>query len=178
MPIAFFIRGTSFSTTSLPNVNPYFITGLADAESSFSFSVIKSKENIVGWSVRPSFAIELNDRDIHLLNLLKSFFGVGSLRINKKNGSVIYSVQSVKDLVNVIIPHFDKYLLVTNKKADFLLFKSIIDLICKKEHLTITGLTKIVNIKASMNKGLSSELYKSFPNVIPIERPKVELTKS
>jgi hypothetical protein len=48
MPIAFFIRGTSFSTTSLPNVNPYFITGLADAESSFSFSVIKSKENIVG----------------------------------------------------------------------------------------------------------------------------------
>jgi len=99
MPIAFFIRSRSFSTTSLPNVNPSivlnpdFITGLADAECSFSFSVIKNQENIVGWSVRPSFAIELNDRDIHLLNLLKSFFGVGSLRINKKkNGYVIYSV--------------------------------------------------------------------------------------
>ena len=111
------------------------------------------------------------------MNLLKSFFGVGSLRINKKNGSVIYSVQSVKDLVNVIIPHFDKYLLVTNKKADFLLFKSIIDLICKKEHLTITGLTKIVSIKASMNRGLSEVLKTAFPDITPVERPLVELTK-
>lgn len=68
MPIAFSLIGlttANFSiysksyfircfSTSLPNVNPsivldpYFITGLTDAESSFSFSVIKSQQNIVG----------------------------------------------------------------------------------------------------------------------------------
>lgn len=32
---------------------------------------------------------------------------------------------------------------------------------------------KIVSIKASMNKGLSDELKAAFPNIIPVERPKV-----
>lgn len=41
------------------------------------------------------------------------------------------------------------------------------------EHLTTEGLNKIVAIKASMNKGLPDELKKAFPNVKPVQRPKV-----
>jgi len=37
------------------------------------------------------------------------------------------------------------------KRADFELFKQIIDIISRKEHLSEKGLQKIVNIKASMN---------------------------
>jgi hypothetical protein len=44
----------------------------------------------------------------------------------------------------------------------------------KKEHLTVFGLHKIVAIKASINKGLSSELKAAFPNITPVPRPKVE----
>ena len=43
----------------------------------------------------------------------------------------------------------------------------IIDLMSRKEHLTIEGLHKIVAIKASLNLGLSEELKVAFTNVIP-----------
>jgi hypothetical protein len=43
----------------------------------------------------------------------------------------------------------------------------------KKEHLTIEGVQKIINLKASVNKGLTDELKIAFPKTIPIQRPLV-----
>ena len=45
----------------------------------------------------------------------------------------------------------------------------------QKEHLTENGLRKIVEIKASMNKGLPKELKKAFTNIIPAKRPLVKI---
>lgn len=39
------------------------------------------------------------------------------------------------------------------------------------EHLTQNGLSKIVNIRASINIGLSSTLKSHFPLYIPVPRP-------
>ena len=83
-----------------------------------------------------------------------------------------FQVQSLKDLL-IIINHFDKYPLISQKLADFLLFKKALGIIQRKEHLTIDGLRKIVSIKASMNLGLTSDLEKAFPKIIPVERPLV-----
>ena len=43
---------------------------------------------------------------------------------------------------------------------------------CKK-HLTYEGLQEIVNLKYSINLGLSNELTQAFPNTIPSLRPLV-----
>ena len=40
-----------------------------------------------------------------------------------------------------------------------------------KEHPTENGLRKIIAIRASMNRGLSSELQSAFPENLPVERP-------
>jgi hypothetical protein len=40
----------------------------------------------------------------------------------------------------------------------------------QKEHLTIEGLHKIVNIRASLNKGLSASLLEAFPENTPVLR--------
>ena len=52
-----------------------------------------------------------------------------------------------------------------------------VELMQAREHLSKEGLEKIVAIRASMNLGLSKELIESFPNITPIERPKVEVKK-
>ena len=80
-----------------------------------------------------------------------------------------FRVYKLDDILNVIIPHFDDYPLLTQKRADFLLFKAIVDLMNKKEHLQIEGLKKIVNLKASLNKGLPLSLKEAFPNATAIE---------
>lgn len=101
---------------------------------------------------------------------IKSFFGgVGVIGLNNSN-TVVYSVSGQKELIEVIISFFLKYPLLTQKGADFLLFKSVVELIIKKQHLTIEGLHKILSIRASINRGLTKELIESFPNVIPIYR--------
>jgi hypothetical protein len=43
----------------------------------------------------------------------------------------------------------------------------------RKEHLTKEGLDKIVAIKASINRGLSDNLKKVFPDIIRVSRPLV-----
>jgi hypothetical protein len=99
-----------------------------------------------------------------------------SILKNKDNTTVIYSIQSVKDILAVIIPHFDKYPLLTKKRADYILFKQIIYLINDSKHLTKEGLKEIVSIKASMNNGLNENLKNEF-NIIAVQRPLVELVK-
>lgn len=113
-----------------------------------------------------------------MLKQIHSFFGVGAISLDNKRNAVAFRVGSTSDFNNVIIPHFDKYPLLTQKHADFILFKSALELMSKKEHLTGDGLQKIVAIKASMNKGLSDELKLAFPGITPVERPEVQLPKS
>lgn len=67
--------------------------------------------------------------------------------------------------MNVIIPHFDKYPLITKKHEDYILFREVVMIMHKKEHLTNEGIQTIVNIRATLNKGLTPVLKEAFPMV-------------
>jgi hypothetical protein len=86
---------------------------------------------------------------------------------------VSYTVSSVQDLTNVIIPHFDRYPLITQKKADYLLFKKGVDLLNRKVHLEEEGIMQIISVKASLNRGLPPAIVTHFPSVLPDPRPMV-----
>ena len=79
-----------------------------------------------------------------------------------------FQIRSIKDLVNGLIPHLNKYPLQTQKQADFELFKLDIDLIFLKENKSVEGLQKFVNIRAAMNFGLSPGLKTAYPNTVPV----------
>ncbi len=98
---------------------------------------------------------------------------MGTVTKNKLN-MANYSVWSVKEL-QIIIDHFDKYPLITVKASDFLLFKQCIEIIKKGEHLTEKGLLEILGLKSYLNLGISDKLKKSFPNIIPFNRPQHNL---
>lgn len=86
----------------------------------------------------PYFFIHLHVKDLPLLLNIKQFFKVGNISHNKD--SALYQVNSIEDLVTVIIPHFHLFPLISKKKADFLLFILAIELIRKKEHKSIEGI--------------------------------------
>jgi len=177
----FTLQSTLTTSTLHPSIlsplNPWYITGFSDGESSFIVSMTKDNEYKTGWRVGLAFAIGLDKKDTILLERIKSYFKVGTIRFSKANNSAIYSVQSVKDISNVIIPHFDKYPLLTQKRADFELFKSIVDLMNRKVHRTPEGLQKLINIRASMNEGLSDKLQEVFPDTKPVPRPVIKSTE-
>src|SRR5260370_4728349 len=96
-------------------MDPNYITGFSDGETCFRISIYRRKDCKTVWWVIPTFTIELHKKDESILSQLKSFFEVVSLNIRKSNGQIIYTVGSVKDLMEVIIPHFSKYPLMTKK---------------------------------------------------------------
>lgn len=157
-------------------LNPLFITGLTDGEGCFSDprrgkGVMKDNKYKTGWRVLPVFTIHMSGEDKDLLYKVQSYFGVGTIRINKKTASVHYSVSSVKDLISVIIPHFIKYPLRSAKSVDFKLWEQCIELILNKKHLTIDGLNKIISFKSALNLGLSDNLKTAFPYIQHMKRP-------
>lgn len=154
-------------------LNPNYLTGFADAESSFIISILKKVSG--KYQVQPSFNIELHQKDLLLLIEIQEYFNnIGTIQLNNNKNSAVFKVLKLKDLTDVIIPHFLNYPLISQKKSDFELFKMVIDLMNNGEHLTKEGFIKILSIRASMNNGLSENLINSFPNINPISRPLVE----
>jgi hypothetical protein len=88
-------------------LNPYFVTGFCDGESSFQVSIIKNKNLKLG--VRAQFTIGLHSRDLALLLQIKEFFGCGIIVKNDPQSEISFRVNSLQDLTNIIIPHFLKY---------------------------------------------------------------------
>lgn len=113
------------------------------------------------------FAITLHKRDEPVLSNIQKFLGVGCYK--KEGNALHYRVQSLKD-IKFLINHFNKFPLLTQKRAEFKLFKKVFKLMERREHLTHEGLHKIVAIKASMNHGLSEKLQSEFKNIKPAER--------
>ena len=141
-----------FSTlNNLPvsKLNSWFVTGFADAEACFSISITPDARLNLKWGVSPAFIIRLHIKDFEILAKIKNTLEVGKIRKNGKE-SVVYIVESFKEL-QVIIDHFDKYPLITNKISDYLLFKQCFEIIKKGEHLSEKGLLKIISLKSSLN---------------------------
>jgi len=157
------------------DLNPSFITGFADGESNLIIGISKDSKINVGFRVKAIFQIQLHSRDVALLEEIQSYLGgIGYVYSYSKQERdvVIFSVTSILDL-EVIIAHFDRYPLITQKWSDFQLFKQAFELIKCKEHLTIKGLNKIVGIKAMMNgNGLSDKLKATFPDAPLVARCK------
>ena len=160
----------------LPQLNePWFISGFTDAEGCFLILIRKTPKNKLGWQFEANFTINLHTRDIELLKLIQAYFG-GVGRIGKeRNNCRDFTIGSLDQILTKVIPHFDKYPLKTQKYVDYLLFKEVVMMMQRKEHLTIEGLQKIINIRASINKGLSPLLREAFPNTAATSRPSLPL---
>jgi hypothetical protein len=83
---------------------------------------------------------------------------------------ISYRVNNLEQIITIIIPHFQKYPLITKKRVDFELFSSAVKLMSNQEHLTKEGLNKLVATRASMNLGLSELLKASFPLCKPVQQ--------
>jgi hypothetical protein len=108
---------------------------------------------------------------------LQEFFGCGVIVNKNTRNEASFRVNSLQDLTNFIIPHSSNYPLLSQKAADFLLFKKFVKLMNNKVHLNEDGLQQIINLRASMNLGLSDLQKSEFPNYNPVVRPIISSTE-
>jgi hypothetical protein len=153
------------------SLDPLFITGIFDAESSFLIAMLNNSRYKTGWNVQARIQLKMHEKDRSLVLKIQEYFGgIGLVSKPNNNSTVEFRVHSIKDITNVIIPHFDNYPLLTKKYSDYMLFKNVINLMLEKQHTNLEGIQKIINTRASMNWGLSDQLKKAFPDTIPVIR--------
>ena len=156
-------------------LSPSFISGFSDAEGSFVVTILKNPRYKIGWNVQAKFQIKLHEKDRALLLLIQNYFGgIGYIsKINDKS-TVEFRVSDITSLNNIIIPHFEKYTLITNKYKDFIIFKQIVSLMLENKHTNLEGLKEILEYRASLNWGLSESLKESFPSLVPVKRVEIK----
>jgi hypothetical protein len=140
-----------------------WITGFVDGEGCFSIHFVrqphrkKRRGYKTGFQVGHEFAVVQSARSVECLYLLRSFFGVGNVYLNRrfdnhKEHLYRFSVARRADLLQVVIPFFQTHALRTSKKDDFSNFVKCMRLIEAKAHLTVSGLLAIVELAQTMNQ--------------------------
>lgn len=131
--------------------DPNWVTGFTDGEGTFYIGINRNDTMTVGYQVLPEFRIVQHKKDIKVLYALKTYFGVGVVRVNHDDRFEL-RIRAVKHLNNIIVPHFEKYELLTQKKFDFIKFKKVLQLMNENKHLTKEGLIEIIDISSQMNR--------------------------
>ena len=133
--------GTSSSEEPNLKLNPWWVTGLVDGEGSLMISIAIDHRSKTGWRVWGCISIGLHVKDHAILEAIQKFWGAG--KIYKQGDNAVQIQFLSKQEFAKVIKHFNNFPLKTKKLADFQLFEIALDLIHKKEHLTVDGLKKL-----------------------------------
>ena len=126
-----------------------YIAGFVEGEGCFSIGYSKRKNGTT--QLYPNFTIQLHVIDLPLLELIQKTLQCGRIYHSKKRNIVNFKVYRRSDLINKIIPFFDKYQFYGNKLISFEYFKEAMKLFSMGEHKTIRGKKRIIYLKERMN---------------------------
>jgi LAGLIDADG endonuclease len=142
---SYFKTFTHFNVNTDVNLNNYWLSGFSDADASFQIKLINRNPKT---EVRLNFQIDQKKKD--LLILIKHFLG-GNIGYRKSQDTYYYSSTSFGSAKKVI-NYFDTFHLLSSKHVNYLKWRKAYIIIQNKEHLNMSGLTKITKLKHTMNR--------------------------
>ena len=102
--------------------------------------------------IRLNFQIDQKEKEI--LSSINKYLG-GNIGYRKSQETYYYGSTSFASAKNVI-NYFDNYHLLSTKYMNYLKWRKAFLIIQDKEHLKIEGVCKIIKLKNSMNRKLTS----------------------
>jgi hypothetical protein len=140
-----------------------WVIGFVDGEGCFSIGFVRQSGGRgrsgyrAGYQVFHEFVVTQGAKSVSCLEELRRFFGVGQVVINRRRDDHRehlhrYVVRRREDLLGTIVPFFERHSLRSAKAQDFTKFADCMRLIDAGEHLSPTGLIRIVEIVQTMNR--------------------------
>jgi hypothetical protein len=146
----------NLGTNKLKNLNPYWITGFCDRSSSFTIIPAlrkKANDSTETWEIRPTFEILVALKYKEVLDSIQNYFGIGKIYVI--GNKVYYRVTKFNYLIDIIIPHFDSYPLLSVKTIIFSIWVKAVELLATGQHQNKNGLLEILSIYAAIGRGPS-----------------------
>src|SRR6516225_3781257 len=94
----------------------HYVAGFVDGEGSFHIAVQRNPSTKLGWQVVPEFHISQHYASVNVLETIKNTMQCGYLKPNHANShdnTWVYVVRARRDLVDKIVPFFERYELHT-----------------------------------------------------------------
>lgn len=135
------------------NIDPNWMVGFTAAEGCFSVRITKSLTTKTGYQVQLRYQITQHSIDKVFMHTLDKFWGCGKVFLRFRENKVDFQILKFRDLCEKVLPLFQSIDLQGVKSKDFADFCKAIEIIKKKEHLTVEGLDKLRVLKQGMNKG-------------------------
>lgn len=146
------------------NLDPQWIVGFVDGEGCFFVGINRQPAMKVGFQVLPEFVVVQHVRDVQLLHALKARFGCGSV-IRNHGDRWAYRARGQTNLMNKILPFFEKHKLKSRKRQEFESFRRVVLMIEEKKHLTINGLEEVRTVVGRMNNARTWDLQPNNPKI-------------
>ena len=128
-----------------------FISGFVEGEGCFCVSFSRRAKLNTGIEVRPSFSISQNKRNLPLIQDVHKVFNCGSIRFSRNDQTYKFEVRSIKDLIKIVIPFFEKSPLLGAKKEDFNNFKQVCEMVYQNLHRNKDKLKELIDLAYKIN---------------------------
>ena len=123
-----------------------YLSGFADGEGSFNISVInREKDYKHGWKI--SLCFNISQKDDIIPKLFRDTIRCGTIRY-RKDGICYFDVRKVNDLVEIIVPFFQRFQLLSGKNKVFNTFCKALKIVSNKKHLTKNGIGRILKLRS------------------------------
>lgn len=86
-----------------------------------------------------------------------------------------YRVTKYNDLIDIIIPHFYSYPLLSLKTIIFSNWVKAVELLASGQHKSKNGFLEILSIYAAIGRGPSNKIKSYFPDLVPAKVPEYNL---
>ena len=135
----------------------HYIAGFVDGEGSFHIAIQRRSDLPKGFQLIPEFHVSQHRDKALILQMIRDFFGCGYVKPNHPGSlcdiTEVYVVRNRQDLLEKIIPFFERYPLISQKMNDFKKFAYIVKSMDKGEHLSREGLVNLTKLAFSMYNG-------------------------
>ena len=145
------IERPKFIFKNIPD--PFWVSGFVNGEGSFHVILFPSTRPTGGdgGRVLVRFSIHLHIRDLEVLKGIADYLSIDK-KIGLSEKSANLQISNFSDIINKVIPFFNKFKVIGMKGLDFEDFKKISFIVQTKDHLKSESVfNEIVKIKAGMN---------------------------
>ena len=138
----------------------HYLLGFVDGEGCFHISIKNQKSAKMRWVLDPIFHVTQHKDSVDILYHLQRFLGCG--RVKKKYGqpdTMLFSVESRRELVDKVIPFFKKYKLIVKRKT-FEVFSEVVESLEQHGHGNFKEFRRLLKKVFVMNGGGKYRRYK------------------
>lgn len=135
-----------------------WISGFIQADGCFTVTFEKKKTGLL-IKPRPIFVLTQDISEENLFKEIHKWLGIGFIVKRKEN--ITLTIKSLSEFKDILFPILDKYPLKYGKLNSYLIFKSIVNRMLCKEHLTLKGLIEIISLGFQLNKDTTKRTEKS-----------------